>query len=317
MIENSTIFCILLTMAVTASAQTIKNGGLVIAQNENGGLMAAPNDIGPYTYSQGSYQCSCYKLNGIGDWRMPTKSELEVLYQKRATIGGFDNTYIYWSSTRDFTTENSAWYIDFNDGTKGFGRFDYGSGPVRCVRNFNNDEKTVTLTPQDISHAKGIYFASNTQDFSKYEGLYVYCKNGKPQQIELPDGTVDQSYAIITSKGVVLTADGPDFVSAFTVAREETGSYTTYGYYKRTKTTLEQKNNLYKQISIFKFSTWTGSNGEKIYFASSDKISQWHYDTNSSSLIFEASGSNAYLLNENLKKSQYSVYSLKFISNLN
>jgi hypothetical protein len=299
-----------------AQAQSKKNGGIIVSQNEHGGLLAAPNDIGPFSYSQAIYQCSCYKLNGIGDWRMPSQSELKLLYQKRSSIGGFNSSYVYWSTTRDNSVSNTAWYIDFNDGEQAFGRYDYGSSPVRCVRNFTNDEKEVSLSAQDLSYFKGLHYKELSNDFSNYEGLYVYCTNGKPRQTELPDGTVDYSYALINRNGVVYIADGPDFISAFSVAREETGIYTTNGFYKRTKTTLEQKAKTYKQITSYRLSTISLNGNQKIIFATTDDIIQWSYDIGSKSFLLEAKGANAAQLTQNLQRTRYSVNSLKFVSSL-
>lgn len=297
-------------------AQNTKNGGIIFFQNETGGLMAAPSDIGPFSYTQAEYQCSIHQVNGISGWRMPTQSELKLLYQKRNSIGGFNNSYVYWSTTRDNSVSNTAWFIDFNDGEQGFGRYDYGSGPVRCVRNFTNDEKAMGLSAQDIAYCKGLFFSDMTGDNSKYEGLYVYCVNGKPEQTELPDGPNDFSYALINSKGVVLTASGPDYISAFTVVREVTGAMIKGGYYKKTKTSLEQKTNVKGQISIFSLRTILHSGVEKIFLNSPDKVSLWTYDPTSKSFFLQASGSNTTQLNHNLQKSSYSVYTLKFISNI-
>ena len=57
---------------------------------------------------------------GYGDWYLPSKEELNVMYQKRAIIGGFSTTTIYWSST-EVLVENSfasdlAYGINFSNG---------------------------------------------------------------------------------------------------------------------------------------------------------------------------------------------------------
>ena len=54
---------------------------------------------------------ACKKL-GTG-WRLPTKDELDMLYENREEIGGFANNG-YWSSTEyDY---NYAWNFYFYDG---------------------------------------------------------------------------------------------------------------------------------------------------------------------------------------------------------
>jgi hypothetical protein len=292
-----------------------KNGGIIVSRNENGGLLAAPNDIGPYSYSQAAYQCSCYQLNGIGGWRIPSKSELQLLYRNRSAIGGFDNSYVYWSSTRDYNA-STAWFIDFYDGEQGFGRFDYGSTPVRCVRNFINDEKEVALDSQDVAYFKGLYFENYPNNYSSYEGLYVYCKYGAPMQTELPDGTIDYTYALINRNGVIFIADGPDFIRAFSETREVTGEFTINGYYNRTKTTLRQKANSKDQIRNYRLSTLLVNGAQKFMFGRNDHLMLWSYDTKSKSFMQVASGANNAQLNQSLQNPVLPVYSFQFVSGL-
>lgn len=118
-----------------AQAQ-IKNGGVVISENNGHGVVVATKDLAnPMEYNQSKSACADLVLNGFDNWRLPTKTELNLLYENRNIIGGFDVSYVYWSSTTDGSV-NTAWYVDFNDGTKEFGRYDYGTSKVRCVRSF-------------------------------------------------------------------------------------------------------------------------------------------------------------------------------------
>jgi len=319
-LTRNSILCLLLFVTGLytnlAQAQSRKNGGIIVYQNENGGLLAAPNDLGPFSYGQAIYQCSCYQLNGIGDWRMPSQSELHLLYQNRSSIGGFDNSYVYWSTTRDRSVSNQAWYIDFDDGEQAFGRYDYGSSPVRCVRNFTNDEKEVSLSAQDLSYFKGLHYKKYPNDFSNYAGLYQSYTNGSPFQTRLPDGTVDYRYVLINRNGVVYVADGPDFISAFSVAREETGMNTPNTFFKRTKTTLEQKANTYKQITFYRLSTIDLNGKQKIMFGTTDHAIECSYDIASKSFIIDAKGANAAQLNYNRQNRGYTVNLIKYISSI-
>ena len=56
-----------------------------------------------------------------GDWRLPTKEELNEIYLNRYLIGGFtkSSTNIYWSSTeyKDYNFIN-AWCQDFSTGSQ-------------------------------------------------------------------------------------------------------------------------------------------------------------------------------------------------------
>lgn len=74
-------------------------------------------------------------------WRVPTKGELNVLYNNRATIAGFNESGShpagwYWSSSHYC---NDAWDQRFSDGSQGYddGDDDYRKGSdssLRCVR---------------------------------------------------------------------------------------------------------------------------------------------------------------------------------------
>ena len=69
------------------------------------------------------------------DWRMPSRAELNVLFQNRAAIGGFDTTGStpagwYWSSSR---YNGSAWAQRFSDGNQ-YNFFRIIQPALRCVR---------------------------------------------------------------------------------------------------------------------------------------------------------------------------------------
>jgi hypothetical protein len=70
------------------------------------------------------------------DWRVPTKGELNVLFNNRAAIGGFDETASdagwYWSSTHG-EDDYFAWGQRFTDKTQDWRRMPSASS-LRCVR---------------------------------------------------------------------------------------------------------------------------------------------------------------------------------------
>ena len=79
---------------------------------------------------------ACARL-GEG-WRLPTKDELNILYQNAFKIGGFSISSYYWSSSDD--NDNGAWAQSFNDGEQKYYKDvkTYGCY-VRAVRSI--DEK--------------------------------------------------------------------------------------------------------------------------------------------------------------------------------
>ena len=93
-----------------------------------GNLEVMTEDFGEMNWHEAKKACA-----DLGDgWRLPTKNELDVLYENKDKIGGFANDY-YWSSTEgDF---NGAWLQDFGVGFHGnFVKYLYNY--VRAVRAF-------------------------------------------------------------------------------------------------------------------------------------------------------------------------------------
>ena len=76
------------------------------------------------------------KYLGHDDWRVPTKRELNVLFDHRAAVGGFKELARlpagwYWTSSRDIDGKPER--QRFTDGRQGFDDCDYVSS-LRCVR---------------------------------------------------------------------------------------------------------------------------------------------------------------------------------------
>ena len=101
---------------------TIKIGNLEVMTEDLGGMLQWNDAIK-----------ACADL-GYG-WRLPTKDELNLLYENKEKIGGFAFNN-YWSST-EFDI-NFAWWQYFYNGFQGFGDGVQGNGAyyVRAVRAF-------------------------------------------------------------------------------------------------------------------------------------------------------------------------------------
>ena len=97
-----------------------------------GYFIVAENDFPNKLYWKEA-KVACTKL-GKG-WRLPTKSELNIMYINKGKIGGFER-YSYWSSSEYVT--NFAWGQDFYNGNTGYSGKDDNDSPfyVRAVRTF-------------------------------------------------------------------------------------------------------------------------------------------------------------------------------------
>lgn len=107
---------------------TSASGTAIGTGQEN--TMAIITVQGPGSYA--AMEAHKLELNGHNDWFLPSKDELNLMYQLRNKIGGFNNPF-YWSST-----ENSplyAWAQNFKDGHQDYGN--KNSAPsFRAIRAF-------------------------------------------------------------------------------------------------------------------------------------------------------------------------------------
>jgi len=102
------------------------NGNVVM--KAGGVLLVGHEDLGEMNWEDAMAACEA-----MGDgWHLPTKDELNVLYQNKDAIGGFASSY-YWSSTE--TGTNGAWQQSFNSGNQGSTN-EIATYYVRAVRAF-------------------------------------------------------------------------------------------------------------------------------------------------------------------------------------
>ena len=81
-----------------------------------GNLEVMKEDLGAMSWQYAKKACADVEDGWFGDgWRLPTKSELNILYENRDRIGGFAS-YNGWSSTE--IEGDSAWRQGFGSGTQ-------------------------------------------------------------------------------------------------------------------------------------------------------------------------------------------------------
>ena len=76
--------------------------------------------------------CANYQGGNYGDWYLPSKYELNLLYLQKGLVGGFASAY-YWSSTE--YNISYAWEQRFDDGSQGY-FYKANTFYVRAVRAF-------------------------------------------------------------------------------------------------------------------------------------------------------------------------------------
>jgi hypothetical protein len=101
-------------------------------------MYATPQDApGTYTFNQAAQYVGNLDAHGHHDFRAPSKSELNVLFNNRAAIGGFNVTGSnpagwYWSFSP--YGNDGAWAQRFSDGHQVYSDRDDGYSSLRCVR---------------------------------------------------------------------------------------------------------------------------------------------------------------------------------------
>ncbi|MFT5169375.1 MAG: hypothetical protein ACI8P3_004624 [Saprospiraceae bacterium] len=115
-------------------------GGFIVDLDDSGthGLVAAQTDLSKEaTWKEAINLCAEYKVDNFDDWYLPSKEELDLVYQnlKKRGLGSFsvNNDDYYWSSTEDDT--NYAWEQTFYDGYQGCEKKN-SLNHVRAVRAF-------------------------------------------------------------------------------------------------------------------------------------------------------------------------------------
>ena len=105
-----------------------------ISPDTNKPMYATPKDAKlTMKWKQAMEYAARLDAHGHQDWHVPTKSELNVLFQNRAAIGGFNVSGSnpagwYWSSSQ--TSNYGAWAQRFSDG----GQDGYLKGTVSSLR---------------------------------------------------------------------------------------------------------------------------------------------------------------------------------------
>lgn len=111
------------------------SGGTCNTGKDNTDSIVALNATSPTAPYAAATYCDGLVAHGKSDWYLPAVSELEVLYDNKNDIGGFDTSGNFWGGTYWSSTQMNTWdaiYIYMSDGSQGYGK--HYALIVRCVR---------------------------------------------------------------------------------------------------------------------------------------------------------------------------------------
>ena len=118
--------------ARTATVMVKQTGGAYL-----GNMQVLKTEPSSNSWSGANSYCSGLDAEGHTDWRLPTVDEAVSMYQNQSTllaVSGFTGFIrgCYWTVTT--APYSSHYYVDFNNGSYNYNRYDAGNAYVRCVR---------------------------------------------------------------------------------------------------------------------------------------------------------------------------------------
>lgn len=184
------LLALVFSMVFSINAQEIGDlyeGGYIFQINEDGtGLVADLQDLGLMNWDDAMDTADVYTSQGYDDWYLPSKEELELIYNTIGTssddnIGGFDYSW-YWSSSE--YSSNYAWFVSFGNG--GYDSYDKTNAfNVRVIRSVtfdtevsgctdssaNNYNVEATIDDESCTYAPVILLTPPTVEFTNGETL--------------------------------------------------------------------------------------------------------------------------------------------------
>jgi TolB-like protein len=109
-------------------------GGGIIFYIEGDKCLECSEVLGSAKWDSASYLCKNYRGGGFNDWYLPTKDELNLIYENLRKTGIISGDSWYWSSS---SSGFYTWVQRFSNGSQDYGRdYEYNTNSVRAVRAF-------------------------------------------------------------------------------------------------------------------------------------------------------------------------------------
>lgn len=108
-------FANILAVGVSQEIGTIGPGGGIIFHVEGNKKYEVSEVLGTATWSKAVELCKNYRGGGYDDWHLPTKDELNFVYQNLRKTGKISGDDKYWSSS--FSHNRYAWVQSFRYGS--------------------------------------------------------------------------------------------------------------------------------------------------------------------------------------------------------
>ena len=121
--------------SLTLKVGDVGPGGGIVFYIEGNRAWECSELLGQATWENAKTLCRNYRGGGYSDWYLPTKDELNNIYQNLRGTGKIVTNGRYWSSSPNF---DYAWVQSFSDGDQYSGDLKLPIYYVRAVRAFSN-----------------------------------------------------------------------------------------------------------------------------------------------------------------------------------
>ena len=108
-------------------------GGGIIYHGEGQYIYEVSPNLGEYDWETANITANDYRGGGYDDWYLPTKDELNLVYQNLRKSKNIQDNNWYWSSSQ--YNSNNAWVHNFRTGGQG-NYYKLYTSSVRAVRKF-------------------------------------------------------------------------------------------------------------------------------------------------------------------------------------
>lgn len=114
-------------------------GGGIVFYNDGKMSYEVSGVLGRHQWGAAVGVAQNYRGGGFGDWRLPTKNELDLVYQNLRKLGILTGDETFWSSSQhNYGSNPSYWVQSFYDGVQNYYyNGGYAELSVRAIRSFS------------------------------------------------------------------------------------------------------------------------------------------------------------------------------------
>ena len=138
-------------------------GGGIVFYNDGKMAYEVSYVLGCLKWGEAKKVADGYRGGGFSGWRLPTKEELDLVYQNLRKLGIIKDGNWYWSSSKGGRFNSEMWLQEFSSGRQSTFSYSNTLASVRAIRSFSIDEQ-----PQDRQENVEFGKINNQQELRNY-----------------------------------------------------------------------------------------------------------------------------------------------------